>query len=238
MNNPAGPRLIMNKILYSMSLKGYYAFLHIKCGVIGLRFVPPNYAFFSNLINSEGIAVDVGVGNNPDFTHYIIKKYSAIESYIVDPTLKHMKKLKEFESNNPKVHYLPFALGSKNESRTFYESQSNESGSLKKDHKNAKEDKVIEYSVQVITLDELLSKCGNKQVVILKIDIEGEEYGFVNSISKENLKRIKQLIIEFHHDIVGSFSISDTIQAKKTIESMGMKSILYNGRDCLFYWSN
>ena len=225
----------MNKALNSAALKGYYAYSRLNCSVKGLRFVPPNYAFISNSISDEGIAIDVGVGNNPDFTLYLVNKYQ-LESYIVDPTLKHMKKLKAFESNNPKVHYLPLALGSKNELRTFYESQSNESGSLQKDHKNAKEDKVTKYDVQVVNLDELLSKCGNRQVTIMKIDIEGEEYALVNSISKENLKQVKQLIIEFHHGIVGSFSITETMQAKKTIEKMGMKSILYNGRDCLFYW--
>jgi FkbM family methyltransferase len=207
----------------------------LKCRIYGLRFVPPNYAFIPKLIANDGIAIDVGVGDIPDLSLFLIHKYQ-IESYIVDPTLKHMNKLKDFERKNRRVHYLPLALGARNELRTFYESQSNESGSLQKDHKNVKTDEVTTYNVQVVTLDTLVRQCGNKTVSIMKIDLEGEEYDFVHSISKHNLRKNKQLIIEFHHGIVDTYSINETTQSIKTIEKMGMKSILYNGRDCLFYW--
>ena len=149
-----------------------------------------------------------------------------------------MNKLKAFERNNSRVHFLPLALGAKNEVTTFYESQSYESGSLKKDHKNVLSDQVTKYDVQVVTLDTLIQKCGGKSVSIMKIDIEGEEYVLIDSLSKETLKQINQLIIEFHHDIIQNCSIVETKKAIKTIEKLGMKSVFYNGCDCLFYWKN
>ncbi len=224
----------IKKIFLHLRLSCYYFYLRVKCAILGLHFVPPNYAFFEEILR-DGIAVDVGVGDNPDLTLFLINKYD-IESFIVDPTLKHMEKLKTFESKHHLIRYLPFALGTKNEMRTFYESQSNVSGSLRKDHTNVQNDSLTAYKVQTITLNRLLEECGSKPIVLMKVDIEGEEYELINSISKSDLQKIRQLIIEFHHDIVKVYSTADTLRAIKVIENLGMKSILYNSRDCLFYW--
>jgi len=224
----------LKNILHRLALSSYYLYQRVKCKFLGLYFVPPNYAFFNNLLYG-GVAIDVGVGDNPDFTLFIINKYN-IESFMVDPTHKHMDKLREFEKQNSLVHYLPLALGAKNEEKMFYESQSNVSGSLRKDHINIQNDSLIAYNVQVITLNKLLQLCNNKSIAVMKIDIEGEEYEFVKSVTKNELHRIRQFIIEFHHGIIKNYSIEDTLQAIKVIEDQGMKSIIYNGRDCLFYW--
>jgi FkbM family methyltransferase len=223
-------------ILPSIGLRVYYTVSRIKCRSSGLRFVPPNYAFFEEFLQ-DGIAIDVGVGESPDFTLFLMKAYN-IESFVIDPTLKHMVNLKIFERQHPMAHYLPFALGAKSELRKFYESQSSESGTLRKDHKNIRKDAIVAYTVQVVTLSQLLEKCGNKPVSIMKIDIEGEEYEFVQSVKESDLRKIRQLIIEFHHGIVKAYSMAATLKAIETIENLGMKSVVYNGRDCLFYWEN
>jgi len=225
----------ISKALYSARLKAYYTYLWLKCSVDGLQFVQPNFAFFAKLLG-EGIAIDVGVGEFPDFAEYIIANYG-LETYIIDPTLKHSAKLRKFESDHPNSHYFQEALGSANEQRLFYESQSNESGSLITDHVNIQKDPLVSYEVQVITLNDLLKQCGDKQVDIIKIDIEGEEYNFINSIETQTLKRIRQMIIEFHHGIISRYSFEDTVRAKKKVEEFGMKAKMYNGRDCLFYWN-
>lgn len=224
----------MKKISSSIGLRAYYMYARIKCKALGLCFVPPNYAFWEEFLR-DGVAIDVGVGDNPDFTLFLMKKYNT-ESFVVDPTLKHMDKLRTFEKQHPLAHYLPLALGAKNESQTFYESQINVSGSLRKDHMNVRNDPSIAYNVQVVTLNRLLQECGNKPVGIIKIDIEGEEYEFVKSVTTSDLRRIRQVIIEFHHGIVKTYVMEDTLKAIKTLENLGMKSILYNGCDCLFYW--
>jgi hypothetical protein len=136
------------------------------------------------------------------------------------------------------THFLTLALGPRNESRIFYESQLNVSGSLLKEHRNIYNDPIKTYEVQVVTLNKLLQNCGNAPVAIMKIDIEGEEYELIKSILRDDLQKIRQLIVEFHHDIVKTYSMADTFKAIKTIEDLGMKSILYNRRDCLFYWTH
>jgi FkbM family methyltransferase len=208
----------------------------VKCRLYGLQFIPPNLAFLTKPL-AKGIAVDVGVGEYPDFTDYLIKNFR-IETYIIDPTLKHMEKLQTYENTHPLAHYIPEALGSKNETVTFYESIRNESGSLRNDHVNVKNDPIRSYEVQVVTLEDLRAQCNNRPIAIMKIDIEGVEYDLLNSLTRESLVGISQLLVEFHHGTIASYSLSDTKNAIKKLESFGMKSIQFNGRDCLFYWSN
>lgn len=219
----------------SIILTLYNFYTHIKCAIRGLRFFPPNYAFFDNF-TTDGTAIDVGVGDDPDFSILMMKKYS-MKCYIVDPTLKHRSILERFVQENSGAIFLPFALGSKTESRTFYESQANVSGSLQNEHVNVQNDPIKTYTVQVVTMRDLLTRIGNHQISLMKIDIEGEEYDFIKSLSKEDLEQVDQIILEFHHGrALKKYTISDTRRAIKTVESFGMKSILFNGRDCLFYW--
>lgn len=225
----------IKKIFFPIILRVYYLFCNIKCRMLGLRFLRPNYAFFEESLQG-GISVDIGVGDNPDFTLQLMNRYDMESFVIVDPTLKHMDKLRTIEKEYSHINYLPLALGTKNESTIFYESQSEVSGSLRKEHKNIRNDHSIEYNVQVVTLNRLIQECIKKPIAIMKIDIEGEEYDLINSIKKSDLQSISQLIIEFHHDTVGDYSMTDTLRAIKVVEKLGMKSITYNGRDCLFYW--
>jgi FkbM family methyltransferase len=227
------------KAIKAIALPLYRFYTRVKCAIRGLRFVPPNYAFFDNFtIGATGI--DVGVGEHPDFTTFLIKNYS-MKCYIIDPTLRHRPKLEKFAKENSGVSFFPFALGSKTESRTFYESQTNVSGSLQKEHINVQNDPVETYEVQVVTLGDLLRRIDAGQINIMKIDIEGEEYDFVKSISKEDLEQINQIIIEFHHGkTLKKYSMADTRRVIETIEDFGMKSIMYNEHQqdhaCLFYW--
>ena len=57
----------MNSLLLFFSLRAYYIFLYVKCKTLGLDFKPPNYAFFKKFL-TNGITVDVGVGDKPDFS--------------------------------------------------------------------------------------------------------------------------------------------------------------------------
>jgi FkbM family methyltransferase len=225
----------LKKSLSTLGLKVYYQYCWLKCRLRGLKFVPPNYAFYEKHLNS-GISIDVGVGDDPDFTTALINNYD-IKAFIVDPTKRHADKLEKFSETHPSTHFLKYALGSKSEEKQFFESESNVSGSLRGDHKNVLNDPLVTYNVQVITLDKLLEECGNKSVAIMKIDIEGEEYDLIKSLKKEDLTQIKQLIVEFHHNTVRSYTIKDTLAAVKVLENFGMKAIIYNGTDCLFYWA-
>jgi len=201
---------------------------------LGLKEVEPNYGFIERFAPGEA-AIDIGVGDDPDFSLYLINNYQ-MECFAVDPTRKHAPSLQAIERETKNFHYLPLALGAENKTVEFNESTINVSGSLLKGHSNIQNDPCISYEVQMVTLDSLLEQVGKESISILKMDTEGAEYETIDSLKAADLKRIRQLMIEFHHDRVEGITWPDTQRAIRTLEKHGMKSFLYNGRDCLFYW--
>jgi|SRR5208282_1312469 len=52
------------------------------------------------------------------------------------------------------------------------------------------------HTVKMVTLDSLVPP--NAAVDLLKMDIEGAEYGVLNSVSTDTLLRIRRIVLEFH----------------------------------------
>ena len=82
----------------------------------------------------------------------------------------------------------------------------------------------------------MLDMVGRLEIALIKIDIEGAEFELFESLDLDVLSRVRQLLVEFHHDIVSGVTWSDTQAVVNRIKSSGMKARIYNGRDCLFYW--
>lgn len=196
--------------------------------------VPPNYAFHPRF-HAGDIVIDVGTGNDPDLSKYLISKYG-VESFAVDPTRKHASALREYEKKLPGFHYLPHALGAQSGKVDFYESTTNVSGSILPGHRNIINDPTTKYAVEMITMAELLQMAGSKHIALMKIDIEGAEFELLAALEPGLLRRVRQLLVEFHHDTVQGKTWRDTEEAISRLKGMGMKALVYNGRDCLFYW--
>jgi hypothetical protein len=60
--------------------------------MLRLRDVPPNYTFCERF-KAGDVALDIGVGDNPDFSKHLIMRYR-MECFAVDPTRKHSAALR------------------------------------------------------------------------------------------------------------------------------------------------
>ncbi|MDH4197661.1 MAG: FkbM family methyltransferase [Candidatus Aminicenantes bacterium] len=201
--------------------------------MMGAKQVPPNYVF-RDRFSAGSVAIDVGTGCDPDFSKHLMTNYN-MECFAVDPTLKHAAALRQLETEQPLFHYLPLAVGPRNGAADFHESQVNVSGSFLKQHRNIVNDPVETYPVEMVTLAELLRRVAKRPVGIVKLDLEGYEYGVLFALDKAATAEVPQMIVEFHHDTVAGISWQETARAIRHVRSLGFKSFVYNGRDCLFY---
>ena len=199
-----------------------------------LRCVSPNYAFIEQFKGGD-VLVDVGTGSYPDFSMYMRVEYG-LTCFAVEPTRRHASALARIQEELPTFHHLPIVLGPETGTALFHESQVNESGSLLPGHRNIVNDPTVSYSVKTVTLSDLLRLLPSPRVAVLKMDIEGAEYGVLQSVDQDTIQHIPQLIVEFHHGIVSGITWQNTAAAIRRLESFGMQSLVYNGRDCLFYW--
>ena len=70
---------------------------------------------------------------------------------------------------------------------------------------------------------------------ILKLDLEGAEYGLFDGMKAEQLLPFKQLSVEFHHHAVSHFSEAGTRRIVKLISGFGFNEFSLDDHNYLLY---
>ena len=154
----------------------------------------------------------------------MIEQYGA-RAIAVDPTVKHRSALAKLADRYPdRFQHMPFAISAHNSTATFFESRTNESGSILPDHVNAMRDKLTRYEVTTVTPAALLKHLGLDSADILKLDIEGAEYELLRNIRDQDLAPFRQIFVEFHHHAVQRYSLLDTRRLVQRICDFGYDS--------------
>lgn len=200
---------------------------------LGIRFEKPNY-IFKDVFNENSILVDVGCADDPDLSIFFMDEFN-LKAYGVDPTQKHFVALNKVAEKYSKFKHLPFAVADTNQTITFYESKVNASGSILESHSNVMTDETIAYDVEAVTVNTLLDKINATQIDFLKLDLEGAEYGLFEKLSKDDLKSVKQLFVEFHHHAIPEKTLADTKKLVEKIKNFGFKSFTLDNANYLFY---
>jgi FkbM family methyltransferase len=159
-----------------------------------------------------------------------------LRAYGFDPTRKHHAHLDSIvnETNGKFKHYR-FAISDTDESRVFYETLDNVSGSFFSDHENIRRDTTRSYEVRTITLDGIFDLLGVDQIDIMKMDIEGGEYSTLSAVSKATFRKIDQMAVEFHHHCVNQFSFKNTKDIIQTLQAVGFESYTTDSINYLFF---
>jgi len=79
----------------------------------------------------------------------------------------------------------------------------------------------ISIEVEVRKLSTLMKMLKHDSIDLLKLNIEGAEYGVISDIFRNNLS-IKQICVAFHYRLPHC-SLQDTIYALKTLREMGFR---------------
>ena len=205
-----------------------------KARKLGITFVKPNFIYL-DVFDSSSIIVDVGCADDADFSTHMIDKYG-LQSFGVDPTLKHRNSLLAFEKRaQGRFKHLSLAVVSVDGSITFNESLNNVSGSVRCDHINVIKDRCRSYEVEAVTLKSLLRKIGHTSVDFIKLDIEGAEYELLSRVTESDLSPFKQIFVEFHHHTVGDYSPRDTRSIVQSICEKGYCSFTLDDLNYLFF---
>ena len=200
----------------------------------GLVYVKPNFVYLPDL-SLESVVIDAGCSYEADFSVGLMRRHG-VKAFGVDPTRKHRGALRLLEEKYPgRFFHVPCAIAAVDGVLTFHESQTNESGSLLKDHVNVIQDETTSYEVEAVTLGSLLKRIGVETVDLLKLDLEGAEYELFAGMKTEQLQPFKQLFVEFHHHAISHFSESDTRTIVNLISGFGFNAFSLDDHNYLFY---
>jgi len=164
-----------------------------------------NYAEFfikdlyKDLVDNIKLDTVIDVGANYGvWTDWILSK-GAKKVYSLDPNKRCFNALKNHFLNRSEVKLINKGLYNKDGEITFYiKSGSSVTGSI-----NFPPDDAVANTIETISLETLIEQNNIKDIDLLKLDIEGAEYEIFKDIKIETLKKVKNILLEWHYSTKG-----------------------------------
>ena len=143
-------------------------------------------------------AIDIGA-NVGLFTEWVLDRFgSDTEVISVEPNETAARAFQEIHKDKNNVRLAKYALSDK--SGEFIEMLVNPDNSLISSIEGTGEGYSERQTAETITLMDLMEKYNMTGADLLKVDIEGAEYQMFDAVTSDDLRRFKNLLIEFHNN--------------------------------------
>jgi FkbM family methyltransferase len=187
-----------------------------------------------DLLKPDQIVYSLGVGDTIDFDLELIDALG-VKVHAFDPTPHSLQWMKTQETPENFVFHPWAAAGQ--DGKLFLYPRIKADGSKSEvmytivEEKDAHDGAV---EVPAFTIETMMEKLGHKSLALLKMDIEGAEYGLIENLLQSPV-RPDQILVEFHH----RFSSLETQQTLDAIEALqgaayGLAHISVTGREFCF----
>lgn len=207
--------LSLNGLMAGLRHDLFYTFLHRSASDLadlGDSSESCNWTIRTSLLSSESVVYSAGVGRDISFEHALADRFG-MKILLLDPSPTGLETMKKPEHQRKEFEFLPVALAG-HEGELFLSPPGNpEEGSWVSEISHfgsgiANEEMV---NVKCETVSSLMRKFGHTHVDLLKIDIEGAEYGVLEAIMESGV-RIRQIAVEFHNGVLPGIPRSLTIR--------------------------
>lgn len=181
------------------------------------------------LISDKSVVYSFGIGDDITFDTSIIAKYG-MNVNAFDPTPKSLEWLNSQKlPEGFKFHCL--GLADYDGQAIFHPTKP---GAMNHFLRKRVMEGENGYAVNVNKLSTIMAKLGHNEIDILKMDIEGSEYGVLKDLIQCKLK-VSQILLEFHH-FVYNIPVKNTKNAINLLNKDGYKifHLSDNGREFSF----
>lgn len=138
----------------------------------------------------KAIVYSGGAGKDITFETELIEKYNC-EVYLYDPSPTGIKTVNDCKSY-PNLFFFPVGLASENKVLEFSLPSNPSEGSFT----ISRNQDTVKFKCEKLT--DNIFKNGHDYVELLKLDIEGFEYGVLKDVLSSKIK-VRQICIEYHH---------------------------------------
>ncbi len=151
------------------------------------------WTVFPRSLSAGSVVYSFGVGSNISFDLSLIQRHG-MRIHAFDPTPGVQQWLRE-QRLPPEFQYHSFALADQDGTAQFFPPPPG-----RKCHtlQPRELDQVSGFTVPTRRLSTIMQSLGHDQIDLLKIDIEGAEYGVIDDLIKSEIP-VRQLLVEFHH---------------------------------------
>ncbi len=147
-------------------------------------------------INENSIVYSFGIGEDLSFDRSISDRFGC-EVNCFDPTPKSLEWIaKQSHGILQNLKIFDYGLSRHTQTATFFlpKNSKNVSGSIVSQSAVNPDDSI---QVELKSINDIVREFKHDNIDVLKMDIEGAEYDFINGLSEHSI-RPKQLLIEFH----------------------------------------
>lgn len=179
-------------------------------------------------LNQASCIVSVGVGNDISFDKAVLKEHSC-RLFALDPTPTGMRTIEKHQPLPEGMSFHPIGLAAIDAIVAFDEPAPNGDASY---HLSGGEStRKIEFPCQ--RLQTFMAEQNLIRVDLLKMDIEGFEYAVLYDIIRSRLD-VRQICVEFHHDLVPGCTRWQTIRAVLRLRRAGFQLVNHDGLNHTF----
>lgn len=159
--------------------------------IVGPSYLDFFYGTLCKNMDTSGVVIDAGA-NVGFFTLYALQN-GASKVYSIEADVYPFSYLEKNFSNNPNVTLINKALTTDCLGTNFFYTDNSVGSSVNK----AEVGCVVGGKIDSINLDTLLAV--EKHINLIKLDVEGSEYGVLESLSNTQFNQVNQWFIEFHN---------------------------------------
>lgn len=139
------------------------------------------------------VVYDCGVGEDTSFAHDIYYYFPEAKIHLFDPTSKAIKHMESLRSL-PRMFFHYVGISDYNGPRNFFPPKDPNHASYSAENI---QNTSCPHMYPCYTIKTIMEILNHKELSILKLDIEGSEYGVIKSLAQDNI-RPKVLVVEFH----------------------------------------
>lgn len=166
------------------------------------------YDGFFSKINNLNLVVDVG-SNVGLFTELVLTR-GANQVISLEINKKAIKTFKERYENDSRVKLIEKGLGYVSGISEIYIDPNNSLvSSILPNHTT---NLIHKEKIDIISFSDLVKSENLQKIDLIKIDVEGSEYGIFNGMTEEDMNKIENILLEFH-DNFGNI-LEDSILSK------------------------
>lgn len=172
-------------------------------------------------LTRQSIVYSLGVGDDISFELSLLRSFSLPAVFAFDPTPAAIAWLAG-QSVPQEFRLLPYAIASWDGSAKLFPHENPEFVAHSLLPREATAGGAVE--VEVRTLATVMAELGHRHIDLLKMDIEGAEYGVIDNLLQDRIE-IGQLLVEFHHHDRRTLgmSLARTQEALRELDRAGYK---------------
>jgi FkbM family methyltransferase len=183
----------------------------------------------SSLIRKYPRVVAGGVGNDVSFELELAKSYGC-KVVMYDPSETGVATARKTENQHANVAFFPKGLAALGGAFEFSKPRDTNEGSFTIPDNSDKQEKV---RFECVTVSQVLSEQNWTTAGLLKIDVEGFEYGILDNVMDNCPNVFSQICVEFHHFMPG-IKLTSTLRTIRKMQRNGYRIVHKSQCDYLF----